>query len=133
MPKILFLKKSKRVAGLVRGGAVVVAGAVSMHFLGGIGGVVVAAGLLLLAVAVIGGRRPLVTIDAKSIDMLFGKAVSVPIANIARVENLKTQDIVLYLNSGVKILIPMSRLEDEDGDWLRKSLRQTLRAAKANA
>jgi hypothetical protein len=129
----MFPKKSDRVRTLAIGAAIAVAGGLFFHFAARsapLGLAIAAAGVVVIALGVRRGRRPLITLDSHTLLLGFAAPLSVPLRTIVRLDQLKTHDIELGLTSGAKVLIPMSRLEDEEGRWLKKSLRNTLRDAK---
>ena len=127
----LFQRKILRLRGLAIGGITAVVGGAMMQVYGGIGVVFVLIGAALIVVAILRGRRPLITVEPTGIVLRFGESVSVNFGAISRVEQLKTDDLQLWLRAGSKVLIPMSKLEEEDGAWLKKALRKEMRAASA--
>ena len=127
----LFLKKSARMQSLALGGVLTITGGVLMHFYGGIALVLVAAGAAILIVGMVRGRRAVVSLDASSVVLRFSAPLAVPFRTITRVDQTKALDLELCLQNGARVLIPMSKLEEEDGAWLKKTLRKQVRTQNA--
>ena len=126
----MFQKKADRLRTLAIGGALTLGGVLFFVYAGTFGAVVAAAGVLVLVAGILRGRRALVTLDATNLLLRFAAPLEVPLRTIVRLDQLKSHDIELGLASGAKVLIPMSRLEEDEGAWLKKSLRKTLRDAR---
>lgn len=131
MTRVLFRKKSDTFRLLLIGGALAIAGAALISFGMKPGFVLLIAGLPLSGLALLRGRIPLVTFEATRLLLRFTAPLAVPFHSIALVNTLKDQDLELVLQNGSRILLPMAKLEEEDGAWLRKALRKEVRLANA--
>ena len=130
----LFLKKSLRVRKLFIGFALALAGAAVMTSVGGIGSMLIAAGVLVLVFGIAKDRKPLVIVDTANVRFRFTRdARIVPFTSIERVDLLRSQDLEVFIFGGASVVIPMARLDEADGTWLKKELRKQARAAKALA
>ncbi|MBI1945559.1 MAG: hypothetical protein HYS27_07675 [Deltaproteobacteria bacterium] len=130
MSKNIYRRSSDRYRVIVAGGAVAIAGCWSMPSVGIGAAVAVAIGLVMVAVGVARGGRPLVSIEPSRVLVNFTKPIAVPFHTVASVDLLEGNDLSLSLRSGARVFIPVSRLEDVDGAWLRRALRREVRDAQ---
>jgi hypothetical protein len=129
----LFLKKADRMRVVYIGAGVAVVGAVAMFFLGGIGAFFVLAGAGLAGFGVVRSRAPVVTIDDDALLLSFvAPQRSIPLSSIIGVDTLSNHDVELRLQNGAKVLVPVSKIDDEDGVWLRKALRKQARVGSTS-
>jgi hypothetical protein len=132
MTRDLFRKKSDLLRTLLLGVALAAGGGILLSFVGNVGVLFLLVGLALVAVGIVRGRKPLVTVEATRVLLNFAAPLTIPFHTIASVDLLKTQDISLALANGNKVVIPLSKLEEDDGAWLKKQLRKEVRLANAN-
>lgn len=129
MTRDMYRKSSDRHRLIFIGGAAAVAGAIVMSLAGGIGSIGLLIGLFVAGLGVIRGRRPVVSMEATRVLLNFAAPLAIPFHSIASVDLLQTQDLALSLQSGARVVIPLSKLEEQDGAWLKKQLRREVRLA----
>jgi hypothetical protein len=130
MTKELFRRKSHQTRMLLIGVALAAVGGILFTSTAGLGGVLVVAGLMVVGFGVVRGRAPLVTMEPTRVQLHFAEPRTIPFHNITAVELLSSQDLSLALSSGARVVIPMARLEENDGAWLKKELRKEVRLAQ---
>src|SRR4051812_47194770 len=112
----LFRRRALRMRVPLAGAAAFLAGAIAVYF-GQMGGVIgIVAGLALIALGVVSGKKALVSIDANGLLLRFANEVPVAFASIDKVGIVKEKGIELTLHSGTSILIPLEQLEEGDGE-----------------
>jgi hypothetical protein len=127
----LYRRQGARVRGLLVSGAISLAGCALLVGYGREGLVLMAIGVVALAFAIVRGRRPLVTLDPTTVTLRFRERERVPFISIVRVDQLRSHDLELCLESGVKVSVPMALLDDDDATWLRKELRREVRTSNS--
>lgn len=125
----MYRRSSHRHRLIAAGIAAAVAGAIVMSFIGKIGVVAVVAGVCMAGLGVLQGRRPVVTMEATRVLLKFAAPVAIPFHSIASVDLLQTQDLSLSLQNGSRVLLPITKLDEDDAAWLKKQLRREVRLA----
>lgn len=131
MSKELFLKRSDRTRLVKIGAAVAVGGAAVAFFVPAVGVIVLLAGAATGAFGWSKSRGAVVEYGENSIVLKFKEPKSIPFSSITKVETLQTHDVDLVLQSGGRVRVEASKLDEEDGAWLRKALRKQVRTNEA--
>lgn len=125
----MYRRSSHRHRLIAVGVATAVAGGLVMSFIGNIGVVAVVAGVCAAGLGVLRGRRPVVTMEATRVLLNFAAPIAIPFHSIASVDLLQTQDLSLSLQNGSRVLLPITKLDEDDAAWLKKQLRREVRLA----